>query len=311
MSWVIGDTYRQQFGTVNDGAPTNADSAPTGVLRVNGSATAATVTVTNLATGSYEASVSLAGRSNGDVCEVVITAAIGGTSYPMGLGAFRVDASVDSRLAPTTAGRTLTVESSGAARAVDSASAAALATYAQINDGVMVSLGALATTLDDVHDHSDQITNSQLPEVLTNIAGLPASLASTANLTILAAATGSTLDVYGKDSYANADGRGITITKASTETHWPTTLSTVHFYCWPHPNTLEEDSDAASLSDIACTVTTATGDSRAFRLDLTSAQLSTLTEGRYLFAFVANKATNKATLRSGAMNVRAAPPALA
>lgn len=153
-------------------------------------------------------------------------------------------------------------------------------------------------------------TGTTIPAAIPSASTIAAALASTANLTILAAATGSTLDVYGKDSYANADGRGITITKASTETHWPTTLSEVHFYCSPAPSTLEDDSDAASLSAIACTVTTATGDSRAFRLDLTTAQLTTLTTGRYLFWFVANKSTNIATLRSGAMNVRAAPAAL-
>jgi hypothetical protein len=99
---------------------------------------------------------------------------------------------------------------------------------------------------------------------------------------------------------------------SASETHWPTTLTTVHFYCTPTARTLNDHTSAASLDDVACTVNTATGSSRAFTLELTRTQMSTLTAdgvGGYTFGFVANKGTNQAVLRSGSMTVRADPTA--
>jgi hypothetical protein len=138
------------------------------------------------------------------------------------------------------------------------------------------------------------------------------ALATTANVNIYAPATGSTLDLYRADAYQNSEGSGrsITITKSASETHWPTTLSSVKFTCKPTADTLEDVPAAASLTDIACTVIQATG-SQSFRLELTAAQSDDLTAGTgaYEFWFRANTATNTATLRSGRMTVRPDPTA--
>jgi hypothetical protein len=136
------------------------------------------------------------------------------------------------------------------------------------------------------------------------------ALAGTINVTVNSPATGGTLDLFRADSYATASGRGITITRTAAETWWPTTLSTVHFYCQPTPRTVVDAPNAASIGPIACTVDTATGSSQAFTLELTSAQLVTLTAGGaggYVFWCIANKNTQPATLRSGSMTVRADP----
>ena len=60
------------------GAATNADSLPTGVLYVNGTANGATVTVTNITTGRYKAAVTFPSRAAGDVVDIHIPATVGG-----------------------------------------------------------------------------------------------------------------------------------------------------------------------------------------------------------------------------------------
>lgn len=58
------------------GAATNADSTPTGTLYVNGTANAATVTVTNITTGVYKAAVTLPSLSLGDVVDLRVAATV-------------------------------------------------------------------------------------------------------------------------------------------------------------------------------------------------------------------------------------------
>lgn len=140
------------------------------------------------------------------------------------------------------------------------------------------------------------------------VAAIAAALGSQANLNVYVPASGSTIDVYKGDAYSNdaGTGRRITVTKAASETHWPTTLSTVHFTCAPTARTLEDHPDATGLEDVACTITTATGDGQAFYLELTDEQTATLTAGvgAYEWWAVANKDSAPATLRSGSMTAR-------
>lgn len=62
------------------GAAANADSLPVGVLIVNGVDNAASVTVTNVTTGRYKASVTLPALTDGEVVEMGVTATIGGVA---------------------------------------------------------------------------------------------------------------------------------------------------------------------------------------------------------------------------------------
>lgn len=59
----------------------DADSLPTGTVYVNGVANGAVVTVTNLATGKYKASVTLPSLSAGDTVELMISATISGKAH--------------------------------------------------------------------------------------------------------------------------------------------------------------------------------------------------------------------------------------
>lgn len=58
----------------------DADTLPTGELRVNGEATADTVTITNKSTGKYKASVTLPTVADGDVLEIWVNATVGGVA---------------------------------------------------------------------------------------------------------------------------------------------------------------------------------------------------------------------------------------
>lgn len=62
------------------GAITDADSLPTATLHVNGAAAAEVVTVTNIRTGVYRASVTLPALSAGDIVEVLAAATVDGIS---------------------------------------------------------------------------------------------------------------------------------------------------------------------------------------------------------------------------------------
>jgi hypothetical protein len=147
----------------------------------------------------------------------------------------------------------------------------------------------------------------------TDAAAIAAALASmnVIAISVYGPATGQTLNLFRADTYQSAQGSGraVTITKDASETHWPDTLSTVHFTCKPTAETLDDASSAASLTDVACTVVTATGDSRSFKLELTSVQTDSLTAGTYDFWFIANKATAAATLRSGRATIHPDPTA--
>ena len=84
MSGIVktGQAVTAVFTTAapTTGAATNADSLPTGVLYVNGTANGATVTVTNITTGRYKAAVTLPSLAAGDVVDIHIAATVGGVA---------------------------------------------------------------------------------------------------------------------------------------------------------------------------------------------------------------------------------------
>ena len=78
MSVRSGQSITKVFTTrvFSTGVATNADSLPTGTLYVNGTADAASVTVTNVATGIYKAAVTLPTLAVGDVVDLRIAATV-------------------------------------------------------------------------------------------------------------------------------------------------------------------------------------------------------------------------------------------
>ena len=78
MSIASGQAVTRIFTTAHPAtkAPTDADATPTGTLYVNGTADAATVTVTNITTGVYKAAVTLPALSVGDDVDMRIAATV-------------------------------------------------------------------------------------------------------------------------------------------------------------------------------------------------------------------------------------------
>jgi hypothetical protein len=78
MSISTGQVICALFSTQDaSGNRANAASTPTGTLYLNGVAHAASVVVTNLATGLYKAVVTLPTLADGDDCDIVIVATVG------------------------------------------------------------------------------------------------------------------------------------------------------------------------------------------------------------------------------------------
>lgn len=82
MSVRSGQSITTEFTTraFATGAATDATGTPTGTLYVNGTSNAATVTVTNQATGIYKAAVTLPTLAVGDVVSLVINATVSGVT---------------------------------------------------------------------------------------------------------------------------------------------------------------------------------------------------------------------------------------
>lgn len=82
MTVRSGQSITKVFTThrFDTGAATNGDSTPSGTLYVNGTADAATVTVTNITTGVYKAAVTLPTLANGDVVDLRIAATVNSVS---------------------------------------------------------------------------------------------------------------------------------------------------------------------------------------------------------------------------------------
>jgi len=82
MSAKTGQSVAALFVTVNPaiGSAVDADSLPTGTLYLNGVANGAAVTVTNLATGLYKASVTMPTLAAGDRVSLSVDATVGGVT---------------------------------------------------------------------------------------------------------------------------------------------------------------------------------------------------------------------------------------
>lgn len=78
MSVITGQTATILFTTMDyaTGIATDADVLPTGVLYINGIASASAVTITNITTGVYRAVVTMPALSNGDYVSVCISATV-------------------------------------------------------------------------------------------------------------------------------------------------------------------------------------------------------------------------------------------
>lgn len=119
------DVVSIQFTTQNatTGAAANADSLPTGVLVKNGDDTAETVTVSNIATGVYKASVTIpSGYVAGDEVQLRIAATVSSVAGKAVIWAGEVDTARGSELTAAVwayATRTLTQSAASAAATIE------------------------------------------------------------------------------------------------------------------------------------------------------------------------------------------------
>jgi hypothetical protein len=170
--------------------------------------------------------------------------------------------------------------------------------------GIKAKTDQLTFTTANKVDASAEVTGVDVDEQAIATA-VVAALGDDVEVEVIASGTvAGNLDIFRADTYANAQtsGRKLTFTKSGTETHWPDTISTVHLNIVPRRCTLNDTPDAASLTDIAGTVTS----NSVVYFELTGAQTDDLTSGAnaYRFTVVANKDTSQATLRSGMCTVR-------
>lgn len=125
MSVRSSQTIVVEFTTCrfDTGAVANADSTPTGTLVVNGTDNGATVTITNVDTGRYKASVTLPTLSVGDIVELSIAATVNSVSGKAIVWRDTKDVVIDSaglvdanavKLGPTGAGTAQTARDIGA-----------------------------------------------------------------------------------------------------------------------------------------------------------------------------------------------------
>jgi hypothetical protein len=82
MAVISGQSVTCLFTTrrFDTGVKTNADSLPTGTLFINGVSNAATVAVTNVATGEYKCQVTLPTLSLGDVLDIIVAGSVNGVA---------------------------------------------------------------------------------------------------------------------------------------------------------------------------------------------------------------------------------------
>lgn len=141
MSVRTGQSITKVFTTrvFATGVATNADSTPTGTLYVNGTADAASVTVTNVATGIYKAQVTMPTLAVGDVVDLRIAATVSSVSDGDIIWSDTKDIAADS------AGKVPATIAAGDL-ATDSITAAALKADAvtEIQSGLMTSAGYTA-----------------------------------------------------------------------------------------------------------------------------------------------------------------------
>jgi hypothetical protein len=102
MSLPTTATLYRVFRTADaDGVVTDADSTPTATLYADGASVADSVTVTNLSTGTYRASVPLSGRTTSQQVQLLISAVVDGVTYTALTEPRVIDATITSRAAGT------------------------------------------------------------------------------------------------------------------------------------------------------------------------------------------------------------------
>lgn len=180
-----GQSVTTEFPTQapTTGAATNADSLPVGTLYVNGTADAATVTVTNITTGRYKAAVTLPTLAAGDMVAIWITATVGGVA-----GGNKVwEASADTRhvsdsvaqtgdsyarIGANGAGLTAVGDTSGTTTLLSRLSSARAGYLDNLSAGAVALASALSSAASDVTTLLSRLTSTRAG-YLDNLSAAP------------------------------------------------------------------------------------------------------------------------------------------
>lgn len=339
MSVRSGQSITKIFTTRNftTGAAANGDSTPTGTLYVNGTADAASVTVTNITTGVYKAAVTLPTLAVGDVVDLRIAATVNSVSDNGVIWSDTKDVVIDS--AGLVDANTVKVGPSGSGSAQtagdilskllkyfqltlrkDSAIATDNATeVTAINANGGSGGGAYANTTDSQEATRDALVSggagdplaTQVPgSYAAGTAGAILGTIGTGQFVVLVPLVGRTLNLVRGDSYSNSLGTAITVTKASGEL-WPSDLTTYTLTFGADINVDKTVGGATTPTTISGTATavTMTGSGQSFRLEFTPSQLASIAEGNgaYNWSVTATSGSIRRTIASGTVNVILSP----
>jgi hypothetical protein len=166
------------------------------------------------------------------------------------------------------------------------------ATFDRTTDALEELAGGGGTTAQEVWEYGSRTLTSGRPDH-----------------SVISPASPQHLDIYRADAYASAQGSGrkLTFTEAANETHWPDTITTVHLTIQPTAEAIADGAATSSqkLDDVAGVVTS----NSIVYFELPGTSTDDLASGVNIYRFwvVANKATSRATLRSGTCTVRPNP----
>lgn len=241
---LINQTLRTQFVTFDaaTGAPTNADSLPTGTLYRNGTAVGgATVTITNLGTGNYLASVALSsgdGWSVGDSYSLQASWSVGSNAFLQPLAQGFIHDDLAATLAAIKGGGWSTETLKGIYDLIGTRLASAGYT-APDNSGIATLLSRLSSGRAANLDNLDALVSSRLasgsysaPPSAATIAAAVWDFLLSAAITVgsfgkllkdnLDAAVGSRLSAAG---YTAPDNSGISAIRTKTDAFLDATVS--------------------------------------------------------------------------------------
>lgn len=208
MSVKSAQSVTVLFSTANasTGAAADASSTPTGTLYVNGTANGATVTVTNLATGLYKASVTLPSLTAGDVVSLRVAATV---SAVAGEGVIWQEVADTERVSdlndPTAATVATAVRSELATElARIDASISDLPTNAELTSALAAADDAVLAAIADVPTVAEFEARTLLAADYTIVSDLPVA-PDNASIAAILVDTGTTLDALVKDVPTNAE----------------------------------------------------------------------------------------------------------
>lgn len=301
MSVRSGQSITKVFTTrvFSTGVATNADSLPTGTLYVNGTADAASVTVTNVATGIYKAAVTLPTLAVGDVVDLRIAATVSSVADTEVIWSDTKDLVIDSagltdanvvKLGPSGSGTTQTARDIGASVLLSVGTGSGQVNLSSGKVPATIAAGDLATdSITAAALKADAVTEIQSGLMLASSYTAPDNSTISAISTTIGAA-GAGLTAIGDTRLANLDAAVSTRLATAGYTAAPTAAQ----------NRIEMDTNSTKLAHLDADVS-----SRLATAGYTAPDNASASSAASSAATAATQATNAAS-QTTAANIRTA-----